>query len=693
MAGPEMIGGDARGEGIARGGDPGGERRTPAGACRREGNGWIVAARVRKAGRCPAGADEGRESLSRLGHALLCLLESRPGVGHGLLGSGKRLGGRGSELRFGVEKPGLGPRGDERAFGPHGFPGGGRGGLGERVIRASPGEILGGPSGPHRGAAPLHGHEIGRGDRHSLLARHRGGGIAGGPGRFDAASSGSQMGVDHPRPPGRLRFGLWERYGADLYGREIEHGGDAGKDRPRRVGLRVLAADEQERRHIGDTVEHPWDPVAFEIGLARKDVEPGVERFEEGPHRVIVFLAERIVFVVVALGTVEREPEESLGDVLDRLVHPRGAVEEKPVAGEEPGGPQLGEIVGGDFVGGEHQPHHLVIAGVGVERFDDPVAPMPDVLLTVAELIPQAPPIGVAPHVHPVTPPALAMAGIGEKSIDEGLVPLGGSVGEDRGELLGLRGKAEEIEMEATDENLAGSFRLGGDPRPLPRCLEEGIDRIADSLRMGDARHRRADARPESPMLARVGLRDLVGRRRAAGGDPGFQGFDLLGRKGLPFPFRRHALGRVGVDDPRDERSGRRVAWDDDGAGITPGQEPRCGVEPQASLLGQGPVAGEAAIGEHLFERRAPSGGVSCGYRPAGDRGARQRHGQQCGVGGTGRCHGGSVRRATAGSGNHTSRAAGVSRRRSTDSRENGVATTPQRQDLARGCPCPGSRA
>ena len=327
-----------------------------------------------------------------------------------------------------------------------------------------------------------------------------------------------------------------------------------------------------------------------------------MERLEEGPHRVVVFLAERIVFVVVALGAVEREPEESLGDVLDRLVHPRGAVEEKPVAGEEPGGAQLGEIVGGDLVGGEHQPHHLVVAGVGVERFDDPVAPVPDVLLAVAELIPQAPPIGVAPHVHPVAPPALAMAGIGDEPVDEGLVPIGGIVGEDRRELLRLRGEAEEIEMEATDENLARSFRLGSDPRLLPCRLEEGIDRILDTLRMGDRRHRRADARPESPVLARVGLGSLVSRRRAAGSDPGFQGFDLLWFERLPLPLRRHALGRVGMDDPRDKRSGRRVAWDDDGASITPGQEPRRGVDPQTGLLGQRPVAGKAAVGEHTLE-------------------------------------------------------------------------------------------
>ena len=471
----------------------------------------------------------------------------------------------------------------------------------------------------------------------------------GSTGRLEAAAGGGGVGVDHPRTPGRLGLCLRQAHRPDVYGSEIEHGGDAGKDRPRRVGLRVLAADEKKRRHVGDAVEHPWDPVTLEIGLTRQDVEPGVERLEEGPHRVVVFLAERIVFVVVALGAVERQPEESLGNVLDRLVHPRRAVEEKPVAGEEPGGSQFGEIVGGDLVGGEHQPHHLVVAGVGVERFDDPIAPVPDVLLTVAELIPQAPPIGVAPHVHPVAPPALTMAGIGKKPIDEGLVPVGGSVGEDRGELLRLRGKADKIEMEATDENLARSFRLGSNPRLLPRCLEEGIDRIADSLRMGDARHRGADARPESPMLARVGLRDLVSRRRAAGSDPGFQGFDLLWFERLPLPLRRHALGRVGMDDPRDKRSGRRVAWDDDGASITPGQEPRRGVDPQTGLLGQRPVAGKAAVGEHTLEGTAPGGGVGRCGQPGGNGGAGEEHGQQQRQRVAELQHGGGIQRGTTG--------------------------------------------
>jgi hypothetical protein len=115
---------------------------------------------------------------------------------------------------------------------------------------------------------------------------------------------------------------------------------------------------------------------------------------------------------------------------------------------------------------------------------------------------------------------------------------------------------------------------------------------------------------------------------------------DDLSTTGWVVPGSQRTLGRVGMDDPRDERSGRRVARDDDGAGITPGQEPRRGVEPQASLLRQGPVAGEAAVGEHAFERRAPSGRVGRGYRPAGDRGARHHHGQHRGIGGAGRRHG-----------------------------------------------------
>jgi hypothetical protein len=131
-----MIGSHARGEWIARGGDPGGERRTAAGARRWERNCRIVAARVAKPGRRPAGADEGREGLPRLGRTSFRLLEGRPGVGDGLLGSGLRFGCRGGELRFGVKKPGLGPRGDERAFGPDGFPGGCGGAAGGSVAKS-----------------------------------------------------------------------------------------------------------------------------------------------------------------------------------------------------------------------------------------------------------------------------------------------------------------------------------------------------------------------------------------------------------------------------------------------------------------------------------------------------------------------------------------------------------------------------
>ena len=63
-------------------------------------------------------------------------------------------------------------------------------------------------------------------------------------------------------------------------------------------------------------------------------------RFKEGAEVVIVFLSDRIKFVVMAPGTLECEPQKCLTGLFDRFKHPDIAVELVPVATEKSGGPQ-----------------------------------------------------------------------------------------------------------------------------------------------------------------------------------------------------------------------------------------------------------------------------------------------------------------------------------------------------------------
>ena len=70
--------------------------------------------------------------------------------------------------------------------------------------------------------------------------------------------------------------------------------------------------------------------------------------------------------------------------MLDGGVEPGSTVEEIIIAREKTGGPQRLQVRGCQLIGREHFLNHPIIALVGIERFHDPIAPMPDVFLAVA---------------------------------------------------------------------------------------------------------------------------------------------------------------------------------------------------------------------------------------------------------------------------------------------------------------------
>ena len=151
--------------------------------------------------------------------------------------------------------------------------------------------------------------------------------------------------------------------------------------------MSLLTSDKQIGRRLGIPIIRPRNGIAGQISLARYKVHPHLIGLEKSPHPVVVGLGQGIVLVVVAFGAIERQPQERLADMLHGLVEPLVAVEEKVVPGQKTGGPQLLEVVGVRFVGGEHEADHLVIGQVGIERFDDPVAPVPQVSGAVAVLV------------------------------------------------------------------------------------------------------------------------------------------------------------------------------------------------------------------------------------------------------------------------------------------------------------------
>ena len=82
------------------------------------------------------------------------------------------------------------------------------------------------------------------------------------------------------------------------------------------------------------------------------------------------------------------DAQERLGGVFDGVFQPDVAIELVPVADQEAGGAQSLPIARVGLVGGQHGDDHPVVGHVVIERFDDPIAPPPDVRLALATSAP-----------------------------------------------------------------------------------------------------------------------------------------------------------------------------------------------------------------------------------------------------------------------------------------------------------------
>lgn len=127
------------------------------------------------------------------------------------------------------------------------------------------------------------------------------------------------------------------------------------------VWSRFFATDEEVGRLLWGRIEGHGDPIALEVGLTGDHVNADGVRFEDGAEGEVLLLRQRIIFVVVAFGAVEGETEEGFADMFDGFIHPLIAIEEEVVASEEAGGAEFGEVVGIEFIGGEHLPDHFIV--------------------------------------------------------------------------------------------------------------------------------------------------------------------------------------------------------------------------------------------------------------------------------------------------------------------------------------------
>ena len=342
--------------------------------------------------------------------------------------------------------------------------------------------------------------------------------------RDGIGAEGCRHGLIEDRIEGRRRE-------ADRLDRRLaatgEEGGHSRGHRPAdQVAVALVAVGVEPGRGIGRPVVDHHRAAAFDppqhavvirlkrprIGLPRKPVLPQPHRLEEGPQPEVILLGERVELVIVAVGAVRGQPEKRLADMLDGRPHPIVGIEGIPIADEIPGGDAGVAVARMEFVGGEHGAHHLVVAGVGIERGDDPVAPAEHLRGAVPDVghMPAAVPVGIAPHIHPMPAPSFAVGRGVEEPVDEPVVGIGGGVGKKGPQVVARRRQSGEIERHAPQERRP----IGSSQRLEAVCGKSGVEEAIDRMTRA-ARPHRGQLRPlgshEGPVISPVVDGDLGG--------------------------------------------------------------------------------------------------------------------------------------------------------------------------------------
>ena len=139
----------------------------------------------------------------------------------------------------------------------------------------------------------------------------------------------------------------------------------------------------------------------------------------------------------MAFGATDGDAEKCLRSVFDGIFKPLFAAEQFVVPHEKSGRAQGVGVFRRQLIGSQHLRDHPVVGLVAIERFHDPIAPAPDVRLAITDLsaVRPASPIAVAPDIHPMASPTLAVPRIIQQALDHFLVGIGRTVGK-KGALL-----------------------------------------------------------------------------------------------------------------------------------------------------------------------------------------------------------------------------------------------------------------
>ena len=427
-------------------------------------------------------------------------------------------------------------------------------------------------------------------------------------GRGDPSAGHGQQAVTELGPQFGVERSEGELDGSDVGGGQAQDFGNARRERSLGDWVFLVPPDQQVRGGGGfRVVDHiiAMGQRRSRGGLgglvSRQFVHPpslriGAHsvRFEEGPKAVVLFLRDWVVFVVVATAALERQTQERLPRVLDRVLQPDVAVEDVIVPPQEAPRSLHRQVARGDFVGSEHLEQHLIVRFVLVEAVENPVAPPPDVPTAVAKFVPSpaSVPVAVPPDIHEVAAPPLGVAGAVEQAVDHAVPGIGGSVGEKLGELAGRGGEAGEIERHPPQQRGAIGFGDRFEPQSLPVGCEEEVHRVfgpggEPTGRCGNPPHWL-----ERPMLSGIGL-GFLGRGDGPLVDPLGQQFDLSGGEWFAFTLGRHAGDVVGPAHGIDQQTVGGSAGLDGWPACPSCAEELRGIETQPILLAESTMAGD----------------------------------------------------------------------------------------------------
>ena len=182
-----------------------------------------------------------------------------------------------------------------------------------------------------------------------------------------------------------------------------------------------------------------------------------------------------------------------------------------------------------------------------------------------------------------------------QQAFDRPFVPVGRRIVVGRGDLVGSRRQADQVEGQSAQQDEPRSLGLRPKSELFVLAGDERIDRIPDPLAPLHFGNRRTHQRAERPVVPRVGFGLFVGRRRSAGGDPSPQQRDLPGGQRLAFVLGRHPIGNIDRCDSIQQQARLRISRRDRRPRVSSQQDRPARIEPQPALLLECAVASVTA--------------------------------------------------------------------------------------------------